>query len=159
MIHFSRNGRIKIKHDAKTLIFSRCFHGLGHRMQVRLYRKMMIFLHNSASTWCYPPVAPVPIQTHRTHEQPQPPPLSCFPSFFLSFFFLIFFWFFCFFFFRRGEPLACFPRGIVPLFLVLRSGSVNQLRLRRPQEFGRPGILDGCFTAPSESVDRILQLQ
>ena len=63
-----------------------------------------------------------------------------------------------FYFFRRGEPLACFPRGI-PFILVPRWGSVNKLRLRRPREFGRPGILEGCFTAPEESVDRILQLQ
>ena len=37
----------------KNMIFSRCFHGLGHRIQVRKYRKMMFFLHNFASTWWY----------------------------------------------------------------------------------------------------------
>ena len=58
MIHqndqFLRNGRIKNKKCAKIMIFSRCFHGLGHRIQVRWYRKIVLFLHNSASTLCYP---------------------------------------------------------------------------------------------------------
>ena len=50
--------------------------------------------------------------------------------------------------------MPVFPGELVsPYFLVLRSGSVNKLRLRRPREFGRPGILDGRFTAPEESVD------
>ena len=31
---------------------SRCFHGLGQRIQVRLYRKMMFFKHNFASAFC-----------------------------------------------------------------------------------------------------------
>ncbi len=36
---------------------------------------------------------------------------------------------------------------------------IYKLTLRRPREFGRPSILEGCFTAPEESVDRIVQLQ
>jgi hypothetical protein len=69
--------------------------------------------------------------------------------------------FFSFSFFQVGRTPCLFSHGelVPPYILVLRWGSVNKLRLRRPQEFGRPGNLDGCFTAPEESVDRILQLQ
>ena len=79
----------------------------------------------------------------------------------LPFFFFFFFFFFFLFLisFWRGEPLACFSRGIVPRFLVLCWGSVNKLRLTRPREYGRPDILDGCFTAPEESMGRILELE
>ncbi len=63
-------------------------------------------------------------------------------------------------FFQVGRtPCLFFPGSCLPLFLVLLSGSVNELRLRRPREFGRPGMLEGWLTAPEESVDRILQLQ
>ena len=50
MIHFLRNGRMKNKNDAK--FFRRCFDELGHRIQVRWYRKMKFFLHNFASPLC-----------------------------------------------------------------------------------------------------------
>ena len=40
----------KNKNDANS--FCGCFHGLGHRIRVRLYRKWMFFLHNSASALC-----------------------------------------------------------------------------------------------------------
>ena len=89
---------------------------------------------------------------HRTQEA-RNPPLSSTSSFIVSFFS-----FFFSFLFQAGRTPCLFFSGN---FLVLRrgSGSVNKSRLRRPREFGRPDIFEGCFTAPEGSVDRILQLQ